>query len=114
MNFSLVSNALSNCSSSSCKENGHKLATTESHTFSVGYLTIMSVSDTTMSNNRLTNDELEKKCQEAAVAYLQYNISRCKGREKTIKKKKTARLVCVPDEIRSRYLLITSLMYYSP
>ena len=46
----------------------------------------MSVSDTSMSNNRLTNDELEKKkkCQEAVVAYLQYDISRCKGREKTI------------------------------
>jgi hypothetical protein len=81
MNFSLVSNALSNCSSSSCNDNRCKLATTESHTFSVGYLTIMSVSDTTTSNNRLTNEELgkerkkeKKKCQEAVVAYLQYDI----------------------------------------
>jgi hypothetical protein len=31
------------------------------------------------------NDELGKKCQETVVAYLQYDNSRCKGREKTIK-----------------------------
>ena len=112
MNFSLVSNALPNCSSSSCKENRCKLATTESHTFSVGYLTIMSVSDTTMSNNRLTNDALEKKVSGSSCSLFAVRYQQVQGKREN--HSKTARLACVPVEIRSRYLLITSLMCYSP